>query len=140
MFLKIIRILCLSSQRLLCVEDLPELCRIAPICRKYCAIGCVLWCVLALLIVLGYRVAPSDLIPKLMLELFVLFVLSGILAARFGRLCSAEKNPEYMAQITNMAEQHIECKRYLKQIRKQNRPLTHLDFQHMSKLYLYSKS
>ncbi len=139
MCLTLIRILYMPAQRLLQANDLPRLCRLAPRCRNYCAVLCVVAFLLAVAILVIYRQLPFVLVPKLILGCFIIFVLSAMFASRFGRLCNAEINPEYAVQIANMVEQNTQCAAYLTQVRQQNRPFTRLDLEQMSKLYLYRR-
>jgi hypothetical protein len=130
------RILLSQRQSLLTSTDLPRLCRLAIYCNGVCAVICIVSFLLMLAVVIGYRMLPFRAVPVLIAAFFITFVISAMLASRFGRLTDAEKNVEYSNRILHLVDINPECKRYYQKIKSESRPVTRLDLDELGAIHI----
>lgn len=86
----LLQILFCTRRHLLACAGLKSKCALSARARTTCAIACVGAFFGMIAIVLGFRAVPLEWVPVLFGGAFALFLISTLLAYRFGRLCNAE--------------------------------------------------
>ena len=107
--------------------DLVSICWIARWARRVAATLCVAMFSLMLGTVISYRAIAFELVPIFVLATLFGFVLAAMLASRFGRLCSSEKDVEHQRNIRYLCETHPQCLDYYEHVKNSHRPFTRID-------------
>jgi predicted neutral ceramidase superfamily lipid hydrolase len=111
------------------------MCIIAKKARNFLAIICLSFFSILLFTVIFNAKIPFKLIPLIIFASFIGFVLSAMLASRFGRLCDAEVSLEYKSNITHMCSMQAKCMEYYNQVKNTNRVFTRLDLVELGAIY-----
>lgn len=125
-----------SRRQLLDSPEIHRLCLVSRRSRTFAALVCVTSFVVLLVTVLFYRVIPFSWVPGIVFASFSVFVLSAMTASRFGRLCSAETDIEYRANITHLCASQPKCLEYYDTVKRSGRPFTRLDLEVLGTIYL----
>ena len=134
----LLTVLFASKKALLSSPFLPELGAIAERSRNFLASLCVAFFLLSTLAVLFYRAITFEFALFLLIVCFPGFLLSAMLASRFGRLCNAESDPEYVSNIQFMCSSSPECLTYYNNVRQSGRAFTKLDLYQLSIIHRQS--
>lgn len=124
---KFLSILIKSRSQLLGSPHISSYCITALKARSTCAKICVGAFLMAVAVMFGYRLVPFEVVPVLLGVFFFVFLVSAMLASRFGRLCTAEINRSMKTAIAHYRRISPACDAYYLNVKAQGRPFTRLD-------------
>lgn len=129
----VLSILIQPRMRLLQSPEIAAACALASRARTACAVVCVASSLALAFVVVGFRLFPFDLVPALAGAAAATFLLTAMLASRFGRLCSAEFTNTKKIAIAHFRKTSAACDAYYRDVKAQGRPFTRLDLAELRK-------